>query len=263
MYGLTNNQGGVHMRVFAYLLAASLAACGGGGGDSGSPSAPPVAPTYSVSGVVTTFAGAGVSGVRVDLSGSASAMATTNAAGGFQFVNVPDGLYVVGPSPAAGSFNPVGISVTVAGQSVTGLAFSLPPPAASMTEIANALATRHASAIAAFNAAETALNNQLAAEGQFRSGRHYTLSRENLIGALSSFTSSALSYLRTVARTATIDREAVASLFNTYATQDAAYASTYYRAAGWGLTGAGLDGFVSDTVTQTNAVYAAAIAQIP
>ena len=251
------------MRWSFWALLALLSACGGGGGDVAIQPAPPVVATYSISGSVTTFVGAGLPGVSVQLSGARSATETTNASGGFQFANVPEGVYTVVPNAAPGPFNPIGTPVTVSGQSVFGLTFVKGPPPASMQEIAAYFAAAHTSAITAFNSEETALGNLLAAQGGFYSGRHYTLSRTNWVNAVSAFTGNAISYLQRTARTATIDRTAVAALLNAYAAQDSNLAATYYRGANWGLTGAALDSFVADTIAQTNAVYAASVAQIP
>lgn len=255
------------MRLAAWALLALLAGCGGGGGgedsDGGTPTLPPVVASSSISGVVTTSAGTPIGGVQVQLSGAATATATSSATGSFQFVNLADGAYTVTPNAAAGPFDPIGAPVTVVGRSVSGIVFAKRPPTASMQDISAAFAAAHSSAIASFNAAETALGNELAAQGQFYSGRHYSASRTNWVNALNAFASNAISHLRVTARNASIDRTAVAALFDSYAQQDATAASNYYRAANWGLTGSPLDSFIAETVVQTNGVYAAAVAQIP
>lgn len=255
------------MKLLWLGLVALLGACGGGGGagteGSVQPSSP-AAPTYSISGVVTTSTGAAISGVQVQLAGAAAGAATTSASGVFLFVNVPDGAYVVVPNAAAGPFIPTGSSVTVSGRSVVDLAFTTAPPPASMQQISSYLSFAYTTAMTRFRAEETALGNRLAAVGGYYSGARFKGSQENLFAAVSAFTRDGIERLNITAKTATIDRVAVAALFSAYAAQDAAFADSYYRSTNFGgLTGAALDRFISETVAGTNAVYAAAIGQIP
>lgn len=252
------------MRHAFSLLVVLLYGCGGGGSSEGS--GPPVQglpATYGIAGNVVTSSGAGLNGVPLQLAGATSATTTSAASGAFQFSGVPDGAYTVTPNSASGPFTPIGVAVTVAGQSIAGVTFTQAAPAASMQQISDFFASSHASWRASFTTAETALGNQLAAQGRFYSGAHYSMSRTNLTNATSAFTGAALSQLRAIARSATLDRVAVAALFSAYAQRDADFVASYYGAAGWGLSGSGLSSFIADTSAQTNGIYASAISQIP
>ena len=79
------------------------------------------ATTFSVSGTVTTSAGAAISGVSVS---NGSTSVTTNASGQFTFSNLANGTYTLTPSLSGYTFSPATRSVTVSGANVTGQNFT-------------------------------------------------------------------------------------------------------------------------------------------
>ena len=80
---------------------------------------PPV--TYTVSGTITTSAGAGISGVTVS---TGSASATTNASGAYTLTGIANGTYTLTPSLSGYTFSPASRSVTVSSANVTGQNFT-------------------------------------------------------------------------------------------------------------------------------------------
>ena len=80
-----------------------------------------VTPTYSVSGAVTTSAGAGVSGVTVS---SGANSGSSDAAGAYSVTNLANGSYTLTPSKSGCTFSPTSRAVTVASANVTGQAFT-------------------------------------------------------------------------------------------------------------------------------------------
>ncbi|MBX3712525.1 MAG: proprotein convertase P-domain-containing protein [Lysobacter sp.] len=79
------------------------------------------ATTFSVSGTITTSAGAAISGVSVS---NGSTSVTTNASGQFTFASLANGTYTLTPSLSGYTFSPVTRSVTVNGANVTGQNFT-------------------------------------------------------------------------------------------------------------------------------------------
>lgn len=77
---------------------------------------------YSVSGTVTS-GGAGVAGVVVKLTGTATKSTTTDSDGNYSFSGVVTGSYTVTPSNSPCIFAPVSTSVKVNGEDVTGVDF--------------------------------------------------------------------------------------------------------------------------------------------
>jgi Domain of unknown function (DUF1929)/Bacterial Ig domain/Carboxypeptidase regulatory-like domain/Kelch motif len=75
--------------------------------------APP--PTYSISGTVS---GAIAAGVTVNLSGTSTATATTDASGNYSFSGLSNGGYTVTPSKSGYSFTPINAPVTVSSANV-------------------------------------------------------------------------------------------------------------------------------------------------
>ena len=73
-------------------------------------------PTYNISGAVS---GATLSGVTINLTGAATATATTDANGNFSFTGRANGTYTVIPVKTGYIFNPVSMVVVVSGASVT------------------------------------------------------------------------------------------------------------------------------------------------
>jgi hypothetical protein len=77
--------------------------------------------TYSVSGSVTTSAGAAISGVSVS---NGSSSVSTNSSGAYTFTGLNNGTYTLTPSLSGYSFSPANRSVSVNGANVTGQSFT-------------------------------------------------------------------------------------------------------------------------------------------
>jgi len=84
-----------------------------------------VSGAYTISGVISNSGGAGVPGVAVALSGSATGQATTASDGAFLF-HVANGSYTLTPSLAGGySFSPTSLPVTVNGANMPNQDFTI------------------------------------------------------------------------------------------------------------------------------------------
>ncbi|MBL8264537.1 MAG: S8 family serine peptidase [Xanthomonadaceae bacterium] len=81
----------------------------------------PSTPTYTVSGTITTSAGAGISGVTVS---TGSVTATTNSSGAYTLSGLSNGTYTLTPSLSGYTFSPTSRSVTVSSANVTGQNFT-------------------------------------------------------------------------------------------------------------------------------------------
>ncbi len=81
-------------------------------------------PTFTVSGTITTSAGAGINGVTVS---NGSGSATTNASGAYTLSGVTNGTYTLTPSLSGYTFTPATRSVTVSGANVTAQNFTGAP----------------------------------------------------------------------------------------------------------------------------------------
>jgi hypothetical protein len=79
--------------------------------------------TYSISGKVTRD-GSGVSGVAVNLTGTAIKSTTTDTNGNYSFSGLANGPYTVTPNKSGLSFNPQDRSVDVNGANLTGIDFA-------------------------------------------------------------------------------------------------------------------------------------------
>jgi hypothetical protein len=88
---------------------------------------------FRISGIVRNQAGTPVQGVTVDLTGDATATATTNATGRYTFTQLANGDYTVTPSQAGSAFTPIRRLVTIDGANVTGQNFRVSPVAAGFT----------------------------------------------------------------------------------------------------------------------------------
>jgi Carboxypeptidase regulatory-like domain len=77
--------------------------------------------TYSVSGAVTTSAGAAVSGVTLS---TGSASASSDSTGAYSIANLTNGSYTVTPSKSGCSFSPANRAVTVSSANVTAQNFT-------------------------------------------------------------------------------------------------------------------------------------------
>ncbi len=106
-------EGGIQMKkgpvwvVVCMIVTIGLIACGGGGGSDSTPSAP----VYSISGTVT---GPWVEGVKITLSGAATANATTDANGNYSLTSLPSGTYTVTPALAGYTYSPNSAIVVIA-----------------------------------------------------------------------------------------------------------------------------------------------------
>jgi hypothetical protein len=82
-------------------------------------------PGSQIAGFVRTSAGAGVQGVRINLTGAATSFTTTNANGAYFFRDLRNGAYTVRPAPQTGfTFIPASRAVTIAGANVAGVNFT-------------------------------------------------------------------------------------------------------------------------------------------
>jgi hypothetical protein len=110
------NRGRISTQVMLCFLAMMLfvtIGCGGGGGGS-APS------TYSITGAVSGYA---PTGVTINLTGAATATATTDASGNFSFTGLSNGTYIVTPVKTGNKFNPVSLRVVVSGANGTNTNF--------------------------------------------------------------------------------------------------------------------------------------------
>ncbi|MBN8214320.1 MAG: PKD domain-containing protein [Xanthomonadales bacterium] len=82
--------------------------------------------TYTISGAVTTAAGAGISGVTVSTGSNST---NTDASGAYTLSGVANGTYTLTPSRSGFTFSPATRSVTVNDANVTGQNFTGTPPA--------------------------------------------------------------------------------------------------------------------------------------
>lgn len=245
------------------LAVLLVTACGGGGGGDGTPVSGPLG-TGSISGLVVTPGGAGIAGAQMSLSGAALATTTTSANGAYTFSSLPSGTYSVGPLVPGMTFSPLSASVVVGSQLVSGVTFTQTVVTVQPTQpIADFMSALHSTMVGSFTASERTLGNQLAAQGTFYSGAHYTLSRQSYLSLVQKFADDSLAHVRSKAQTGVIDRVAVSALFDGYRAMDAAYADSYYRGVTWGLSGSSLNTFVSETVQSSNGIYSAAISQLP
>ncbi len=82
--------------------------------------------TYTISGAITTAAGAGISGVTVSTGSNST---NTDASGAYTLSGVTNGTYTLTPSRSGFTFSPATRSVTVNDANVTGQNFTGTPPA--------------------------------------------------------------------------------------------------------------------------------------
>ena len=83
--------------------------------------------TYSISGTVTTTAGSTLAGVTVNLSGSATATAITDASGNYSFADLQNGNYTVIPGLAGQTFTPANSTVIVSDADKPDVNFTINP----------------------------------------------------------------------------------------------------------------------------------------
>lgn len=255
------------MRRILVCVALALAGCGGGGGND-APSSAIIATQSSasgeLSGTVISPSGAAIAGVQLTLSGTNSSSTVSDAAGAYRFGNLTSGSYVVTASAIGASFTPPTILVAVTGQTAGNLNFVRTPQSYASTQlIANYTATLHSQMLSKFVADENVLGSTLASQGAFFSGLHYAQSGQNYVSLVQGFASGSLAFVKVTAQTMAIDKDAVTTLFSSYASQDAAYAGTYYGSVPWGLTGTGLATFIAGNNKSTSDIYALVVLQLP
>lgn len=252
------------------LSAALMSACGGGGGGGGTDTPTPVTPTpvtptpantFTISGSVITPSGSALSGVQLGLSGTSSSSTISNANGAYTFTALANGAYVVTPSAARMTFSPTTKSVTIQGQSASGVTFARTYE--STQSITDYMAILHSQKLTTFSTNEKALSATMAATGSFTSGAHYSQSASGYLTLVQGFTNTSLTFINSKAQTMGIDTPTISALMTSYALQDAAYADTYYRNVPWGLTGSSLTSVISTVKGQINDVYALTILRIP
>jgi len=91
-------------------------------------------PTYSISGTVT-LSGAALSGVTINLTGTATASTTTDISGNFSFTGLSNGTYTITPSLTDHTFKPVSTVVVVSGASDNNINFAATATTASTYSI--------------------------------------------------------------------------------------------------------------------------------
>ena len=84
----------------------------------------PGTPSYTLAGNVTSSTGKALVGVTINLTGSVTTTATTNANGHYSFTSLPPGNYTVTPSLSGYGFDPLSRSVKIAKANVTGQNFT-------------------------------------------------------------------------------------------------------------------------------------------
>jgi hypothetical protein len=105
-----------------FFAAVLLAGCGSGCKTLGGPDVPGCGiGIYSISGGVS---GTVLQGVRINLTGTATANSTTDASGKYSFEALVNGSYTMVPSLAGYTFSPASNAVTISGVNVTGINFS-------------------------------------------------------------------------------------------------------------------------------------------
>ena len=251
--------------IYVWLLfsAAIFSACGGGGGGTATPT--PVTPTpsatFTISGSTTYSNGTALAGVQLGLSGTNASYTISNANGFYTFTGLPNGAYVVTPSAAGMTFSPTSKSVSIQGQSASGIVFVRTYE--STQAIIDYMAILHSQMLITFTTNEKALSQQLAATGLFASGNHYSQSMNGYLALVQSFANTSLIFINSKAQTMGVDKPTVAALMSSYSSEDATYADTYYRGVPWGLTGSSLTSVISTSKGQINDFYAQTILRIP
>ncbi len=81
--------------------------------------------TYTISGTITSTAGAGIAGVTVSTGSNST---TTSATGAYTLSGIANGTYTLTPSRAGYAFSPTSRSVTIADANVAGQDFTGTPP---------------------------------------------------------------------------------------------------------------------------------------
>jgi hypothetical protein len=124
--------------------------------------------------------------------------------------------------------------------------------------IADYMAILHAQSRTTFAADYQALQRKLSADGVGLSGGSIRLYGELYLASVKTFVDASLSFVRLKSQTLAIDRNAVSTLFSTYAAQDATYAGTFLLGFG-----SNVSTFAAGIQNQVNAAYALAILQLP
>jgi hypothetical protein len=224
------------------------------------PAPSPSSQTGSISGVVSSLAGAPVQGVQVVIGGAGSASTVTNSAGAYAFGDLAPGSYSVEPRASGLIFSPSASSAAVVVNSETRTNFSATYQ--STGSISNYMAALQVQVRSTFSAREDALSSQLAAIGQFSSGNHYGRSiAENFLPMVDSFLSGSIQFIQDLGSNTSIDSQAIANLYRSYSAADVEYSRTYYSVVNWGLSESGLSQILADLKGQIEIKYTAPIAQ--
>lgn len=118
------NQRNFYRTIFQFfsglLISALLLGCGAGDSNGSNSTGTPAA-TYSITGAVS---GDTLSGVTINLTGSATSSATTDANGSYSFTAISNGNYTITPSKPGFTFNQSSLTFSVSGANVTGKNFT-------------------------------------------------------------------------------------------------------------------------------------------
>ena len=239
----------------AIFLAASLTACGGGGGggvttvqsssntqtNTTTPTNTTPAASYTISGTVVTPSGTPIQGVQISLSGAETGTTISNSNGAYSFTGASNGNYTLAASAAGMTFTPSTQSISVAGASSSGVTFSR--TYASTQLITDAMAIFHSQMLTNHATAENALAAQLRSQGGAGGGNSWVQTSNLYASYIENFTNDSLSFLVLKSSTLAIDKEAMTTLFNNYATIDKAYVDANYNAAVKVTTKQKIDGY--------------------
>ena len=120
--------------------------------------------------------------------------------------------------------------------------------------------TRHASVQPSFLSTAEPTAQKYAALGSLRGGNHLAESINNYMSAVQSFLNDSVTNARSLNALLPVDSASVATLLQTYKTQDANYVATYYGGWAFGTVSAGV---INDAKARVNSAYDAAIANLP
>jgi len=127
-----------------------------------------IAPTFSISGIISPIAGG--SGATVILSGAAAASTTTNSAGNYTFSGLTNGAYTVTPNNSGYTISPASQNVTINAANLTGVNFTAAVQQAHSVVLSWTAST---STVSGYNVYRTTI-----------SGNQYTLVNSSLIAVL-------------------------------------------------------------------------------
>jgi len=238
----------------------SLLGCGGGGGGTplsgGSPGGNTA--TYSVSGLITSSSGAGVSGVMLSLTGQATGSTSTDSNGNFAFSGLSSGAYTLTPTFGNCGFIPASTSFTIGSNSSTGQNFVATFPS---TDFINTYMTNlHSQTITTFLADEQALSRIDAGNGV---QLNVVQSKSDYEPNIQSFLNGTLAFIQSTSHSMPIDKNAIIQLLNTQKANDKAYTVSYYNGPTF-IRENPLDisGIISIISTDLDTMYSLTISQV-